>query len=471
MDPGTGPALGAALAPGAGPTVAAAAAPGTAPARGTAPAPAAGPRREDEADVIVVGAGPGGAAAAYYLARAGLEVLLLEKATFPRDKVCGDGLTPRAVAELIRMGVPTPEADGWIRNWGLRTYGAGHRIEIPWPELAEMPSYGLARSRMNLDETLARHAVAAGATLREGMSVTGPVRHERSGRILGVTARPVDGGGRRAGADVTFRAPLVVDAGGVAARLATSMGIEKDMSRPMGVAVRTYFRSPRHTDPMMESHLELWDGVPGKSNLMPGYGWIFALGDGTVNVGLGSLSATARPTGLDYKGLFRTWMHNAPAEWELTPENQIGELRSAALPMAFNRKPHYRSGLLLVGDSGGMVSPFNGEGIAYALQSGRVAGDVVAQALAQPTAYAREKTLRTYPQILGRELGGYYTLGQVFARLIERPEVMRLCVKHGLPRPTLMRFVMKLLSDGFDRHGGDWMDRLITALTRVVPAS
>ncbi|PYF99594.1 geranylgeranyl reductase family [Georgenia satyanarayanai] len=425
----------------------------------------------DDADVIVVGAGPAGSATAHYLAQTGMDVLLLEKATFPRDKICGDGLTPRAVAELIRMGVPTEESDGWIRNWGLRTYGAGHRIEIPWPELAEMPSYGLARSRMNLDETLARHAVASGARLLEGVAVTGPVRHERSGRILGVTTRSVDATGRRTGEERSYRARIVVDAGGVSARLATTMGLEKNDNRPMGVAIRTYFRSPRHDDPMMESHLELWDGEPGRSNLMPGYGWIFALGDGTVNVGLGSLSSTAKPTKLDYKGLFATWMRNAPAEWEFTPENQVGELRSAALPMAFNRKPHYSQGMLLVGDSGGMVSPFNGEGIAYAMQSGRIAADVVSQALARTTPYAMEKALRTYPAILADELGGYFTMGQVFARLIERPEIMRACVKYGLPRPVLMRFVMKLLSDGFDRRDGDWMDRLIAALSRAVPAS
>ncbi|MFC4554466.1 geranylgeranyl reductase family protein [Georgenia faecalis] len=425
----------------------------------------------DDADVIVVGAGPAGSATAHYLAQTGLDVLLLEKGTFPRDKVCGDGLTPRAVAELIRMGVSIEESDGWIRNYGLRTYGAGHVIEIPWPELAEMPSYGLARSRMNLDETLARHAAASGARLREGMSVTAPLRSERSGRIVGVTARPVDAAGRRAGEEVELRARIVVDAGGVSARLATAMGIEKNTNRPMGVAVRTYFRSPRHDDDMMESHLELWDGVPGESNLMPGYGWVFALGDGTCNVGLGSLSSTAKPTRLDYKELFATWMRNAPAEWEFTPENQIGPLRSAALPMAFNRKPHYTQGLLLVGDSGGMVSPFNGEGIAYAMQSGRMAADVVAQALARTSPYEMEKALRTYPKLLSEELGGYFTLGQAFARIIERPEIMRACVKYGLPRPVLMRFVMKLLSDGFDRRDGDWMDRLITALTRAVPAS
>ena len=119
----------------------------------------------DEADVIVVGAGPAGAATAHYLAKVGVNVVVLEKATFPRDKICGDGLTPRAVAELTRMGFHTREEDGWVRNYGVRAYGAGHLIEVPWPELASMPNYGSARARTTIDEELIRHAVASGATL------------------------------------------------------------------------------------------------------------------------------------------------------------------------------------------------------------------------------------------------------------------------------------------------------------------
>ncbi len=429
----------------------------------------------DDADVIVVGAGPAGSAAAHYLAATGAEVLLLEKATFPRDKICGDGLTPRAVRELIAMGVPIREEDGWIRNRGLRVVGGGHRLELAWPELASYPDYGLARSRMNLDAALAFHARGTGARLVEGTNVTGPVLDERTGRIVGVTARPVDPAGRRVpgdgGAERTYRAPVVIAADGVSARLATSMGIEKRANRPMGVAVRTYFRTPRHDDEWMESHLELWDGEPNNSALLPGYGWIFSLGDGTANVGLGSVSSTARSTNLDYKDLFARWMANAPAEWEFTPENQVGPLRGAALPMAFNRTPHYDRGLLLVGDAGGMTSPFNGEGIAYGMQAGRVAADVVSQALARTTAHGRERALRMYPERMRADLGGYYTLGRMFVSLIEHPEVMRICTRYGLPRPTLMRFTLKLLSDSYDRRGGDVMDRVITALTKIVPAA
>src|SRR5258705_10906252 len=112
---------------------------------------------------MVVGAGPGGSAAAFHLARHGLAVELLEKAEFPREKVCGDGLTPRAVKQLVNMGVDTG-ADGWVRNKGLRVIGGGMRLELPWPQLASYPDYGLTRTRMDFDEILAKAAVKAGAT-------------------------------------------------------------------------------------------------------------------------------------------------------------------------------------------------------------------------------------------------------------------------------------------------------------------
>ncbi|MGC0142996.1 geranylgeranyl reductase family protein [Pseudactinotalea sp. Z1732] len=428
-----------------------------------------------DADAIVVGAGPAGSATAHYLASAGLEVLLLEKATFPRDKICGDGLTPRAVSELVRMGVPTPAQDGWMRNKGLRVHGGGHVVHLPWPEIQRYPNFGMAKARGSLDMTLAHHARATGAKLMEGMNVTGPVLHERTGRIIGVRVRQVDAKGKRlpeeAGAERVLHAPVVVAADGVSSRLATQMGLAKRDDRPMGVAVRTYFRTPRHDDEWMESHLELWEGEPNASPLLPGYGWVFPLGDGTANVGLGSVSSTGRATKLDYRSLMATWMKNAPAEWEFTKENQIGPVRGAALPMAFNRAPMYYRGMLIVGDAGGMVSPFNGEGIAYGLQAGRIAADVIAQAHVRTNDLARERTLASYASRMREDLGGYFTLGRAFVSLIERPEIMRICTKYGLPRPLLMQFVLKLLSDSYDTRGGDAMDRVITALTRIVRAA
>lgn len=419
----------------------------------------------DDADVVVVGAGPGGAATAYWAASAGLDVLLLDKATFPRDKVCGDGLTPRAVAELVRMGVPLRAEDGWIRNRGLRVHGGGHTLELPWPELSSYPSYGLAKRRAGLDQLLVEHARAAGAKVLEGTAVTGPLLDERTGRVVGVRARA------SGDQELVVRAPLVVASDGVSSRLATALGRTPRPDRPMGVAVRTYFRSPLHDDPWMTSFLELWDGEPGNSNLMPGYGWVFALGDGTVNVGLGSVSSTNAATKVDYRDLFGTWMANTPAEWGFTPENQDGPVRGAALPMGFNRGPLYGNGVMLVGDAAGMVSPFNGEGIAYALAAGRVAAEAAAQGLARGSAAGRERAFAAYQTRMKDDLGGYYTLGRIFVRLIEHPQVMRVCTRYGLPRPLVMRFTHKLLADCFEPRGGDVFDRVIAGMTRLVPAA
>jgi geranylgeranyl reductase family protein len=425
---------------------------------------------ERQADVIVVGAGPAGATTAAYLAHAGADVLLLEKTAFPREKVCGDGLTPRAVRQLVRMGIDLDDP-GWVRNQGLRIVGGGHRLELRWPDLAAYPDHGLVRTRLDFDDIIARHAQKAGAQLHERTAVTGPVLDDATGRIVGVTARPVDDDGRKAGHEVTFRAPIVVAADGNSTRLSLAMGLRKRDDRPMGVAVRTYYTSPRHDDDWLESWLELWDGEPGTGNLLPGYGWIFGVGDGTANVGLGILNTSSAFRNVDYKDLLKRWLDHTPEEWGFRDENMTQPVRGAALPMGFNRKPHYDRGMLLVGDAGGMVNPFNGEGIAYALESGEMAAEVITQALSRRTPDARERTLLGYPTALDERYGGYYTLGRVFVKAIGHPQVMRLATRHGLPRPILMRFTLKLLANLTDPRGGDTMDRIINGLSKVAPAA
>jgi geranylgeranyl reductase family protein len=428
-------------------------------------------RPVDEADVLVVGAGPAGCATATYLAQSGLDVLLLEKATFPREKVCGDGLTPRGVRALLGMGVTVDEKDGWVRNKGLRIIGGGIRLELPWPDLSNYPDYGLVRTRLDFDETLARTAEKAGVRLLEGVSVTGPVL-DGDGRITGVTARRQPAG---AGATMktdedterTYRARLVVAADGNSSRLSLAMGLAKRDDRPLGVAVRTYYTSPRHNDDYLESWLELWDG----DRLLPGYGWIFGMGDGTSNVGLGLLNTSAAFQNIDYRGMLRRWLAGMPGEWGYTEENRTAPVRGAALPMGFNRTPHYTRGLLLVGDAGGMVNPFNGEGIAYAMESGEIAARVITEALAQPDQRGAEAVLARYPLALKDAYGGYYTLGRKFVEAIGHPQVMQFATKHGMPHPALMRIVMKVLANLAEPRGGHATDRVINALSRITPAA
>ena len=415
-----------------------------------------------DADVIVVGAGPGGSATAHRLAQSGLDVLLLEKTGFPREKVCGDGLTPRAVKSLVDLGIDTSEDNGFIRNRGLRIIGGGMRLELPWPDLASYPDYGLVRPRLDFDELLARSAQEAGARLQEHTAVTGPVLDETD-RVVGVTAK--------VGPDkveTTFRAPLVVAADGSSARLALSLGIQKRDDRPMGVAVRRYFESPRHDDDMLESWLEL-RGEDG--SLLPGYGWVFGVGDGTSNVGLGILNTTNAWQKTDYKELLARWTSAMPGEWQFDEEHATGPVRGGALPMGFNRSPHYSRGVLLVGDAGGAVNPFNGEGIAYAMESGLLAAEVAAQALSRPDGASRERALQAYPAQMKSVYGGYYTLGRIFVHMIGNPQVMALATRHGLPRPLLMKFTLKLLANLTDKRDGDALDRVINGLSRMAPAA
>jgi len=428
-------------------------------------------------NVLIVGAGPAGSTAAYYLAKAGIDVTVLEKTSFPREKVCGDGLTPRAVREIQKLGLPHPETEGWRRNKGLRLIAGGRTIELPWPEVSDFPQYGLIRTRLGFDEQLARHAQSAGAVVLERHSVSEALRAE-DGRVTGVRAALLDDAGRKTGETRDFTADVVLAADGNSTRTAVSLGIRKRDDRPLGVAVRTYFTSPRHDDDWMEGWLEL-PGRDGK--LLPGYGWVFGVGDGTSNVGLGILNSSKDFGKLDYKQVLREWTAGMPADWGFTPENQVGEIRGAALPMGFNRTPHYSPGLVLLGDAGGMVSPFNGEGISYAMESARFAAEFIADAAARSAsagwgtgteaARAADAHLARYAGHVQQQWGSHFTLGRAFAALIGKPAVMKLALRTGMPIPVLMRFVVRMLANLTDPAAKGFEDRAIRVLESLVPAT
>jgi menaquinone-9 beta-reductase len=420
--------------------------------------------RVTDVDVVVVGAGPGGAATAAWLARAGRDVLLVDKEHFPRDKVCGDGLTPRVIHELLLLGLDDEahgRASGWATQQGLRIHGGHTVMELPWPDLDDWPAWGGTASRMVFDETIARTAVKDGATLWEGVTVTGVRwRDPRAeDRVAGITWRDEDG------VEGEVRAPIVVAADGASSKLGVAAGLHRRRDRPMAVAARGYWRSPRASDDWISSFLDLTDA---DGTLLSGYGWVFPLDGGLLNVGLGLLNTSKDFQNTNYRHMLASWATGMAAAWGTTPDNQVGgRLRTSPIPMGFNRTPIHHRGLMLVGDAAGMVNPFNGEGISYAMEAGRLAAEVADRALVTRST----ATLDAYDRELRRRIGGYYTLGRWFTHIVGSPQIMHLCTEYGMPHRPLMELVLKLMAHLTDRDPRDAKDVIVNTLQRLAPAA
>lgn len=405
-----------------------------------------------DVDVLVVGAGPGGSTAAYHLARHGLNVLQVEKAAFPREKVCGDGLTPRAVVQLQRLGIDVDDPR-FERHGGLRIHSRKVTLELPWPELEDFPNFGLMMTRSGFDELLARHAEKAGARLMERTEAIAPVRE--GGWITGARIRLEDGSG------ATVRARFVIAADGASSRFGSQAGVRRDPSKPLGVAARRYHRITHHPGPWLEIWMDLWE----KDSILPGYGWLFPLADGSVNLGAGLLNTFRDFKGVSAQRVFDAFWQMLPADWDVNEGSARGRVLSGPLPMGFSRSPPARPGMLLVGDAAGMVNPFNGEGIAYAMEAGELAAELVHEALVND----RPAVAHLYPAMLRERYARYFRIGTGFVRAIGHPPVMRALTDHALPREWLMRFMVRLMGNLTDGPKGDGRDRLMYALERMTP--
>ncbi len=411
-----------------------------------------------KSEVVVIGAGPAGSSCAYWLASAGHEVTVIEKKVFPRDKTCGDGLTPRAVAQLADMGLAGDIETRHLYT-GLRAWGFGRVLELEWPEHPRYPSVGYTVTRHDLDALVANHAVKAGATLLQGNEVTGLIRED--GRVAGVLATSKNTGTTE---EVFARYLVVTD--GANSRIGRELGARRVKEWPQGMAIRGYWESPRHDEPWIESHLDIaGDG----GELLPGYGWIFPLGDGRINLGVGLLDTNRHAINgkaVNTTKLLDAFLRKVGARWQIDVDAPCTPPTGGRLPMGLAVGPRSGPNYLLAGDATGSINPFNGEGISYAYETGRMAAGCIASALEGGGSAA----LSRYDQMVENEFGSYYRLGRAFVRAIGHPAVLRACVGGGMRSKAIMGVVMRVMANLLrpESHGvAESAVATLEALTRM----
>lgn len=408
-------------------------------------------------DLLVIGGGPAGSATAYWAARAGLDVLVVEKKVFPRDKTCGDGLTPRAVHQLEEMGLGEALSEHH-RYDGLRAVAHGRSLELHWPEHGTYPSHGYVVRRRDLDGLVADNAAEAGATVLTGSEATEPLLE--GGELVGATVCDTASGGT-----TEVRADYVVIADGSNSRFGRALGAKRDRAMPQGMAIRTYFESPLHAEPWIESALDVRDR---QGNSLPGYGWIFPVGDGTINVGVGLLSTFKHWKSVNTSHLMAEFAATLPDYWQIDPDSPTQAPTGGRLPMGGSINPKVGPNWVIVGDAAGSINPFNGEGIDYAYETGRIAAGLVAECVATQG----RLPLTRYPGILEAEYGLYFKVARLFAQVIGRPVLMRELTRVGMRSRTLMDWVLRIMANLLreDELGAaEAVYRSAATLARVIP--
>ena len=390
---------------------------------------------------------------------------LIEKKTFPREKTCGDGLTPRSVYQLNQMGLePTVAANGHRYN-GLRAFGFGARLEMNWPDHPKFPSYGYTITRFNLDGLVAEHAERHGATLISGVEAVGLLDATESTTGALRAASGVAVKDKATGATGEVRGRYLVVGDGQNSRIGRELGTTRNKDWPMGMALRGYYTSDRHDEPWIESHLDIRDP---NGEVVPGYGWIFPLGDGRVNVGVGLLSTGGAWKGVNTTKLQEYFVNQTAEAWGLNESTCLGAPTGGRLPMGLALGPHVGANTLTIGDAAGAVNPFNGEGIAYGYETGRLAAGVLGEALVNDD----PSLLALYDDRLEAAYGDYYKVARAFVRVISEPSILSACVGVGLRIEPLMNELLTIMANLMrnDKSGpAEVAYRGLTRLADVIP--
>ncbi|MFQ5610765.1 MAG: geranylgeranyl reductase family protein [Anaerolineae bacterium] len=378
-------------------------------------------------DTVIIGAGPGGSAAAYYLARQGFDVLLLDKFDFPRDKTCGDALSPRALGVLDDMGLLGEMRRAGRRVNGLEVFAPnGQATAATIPQHDGRPEYALVLPRLILDNAIRERALAGGAKFEGRIRVTAV---EPDGN--GVVVR----GGRR-GRSATFKARLAIIATGASPKLLLQMGL-LPRQPPMILAARSYFEEVKGLGDQMHFR---FDGVP-----LPGYGWVFPLPDSAANIGAGFFpnGRTARRVPATPGAAFEQFIQTPSLRAILAGARQAEPVKGYPLRVDFATAPTFGARALLVGEAAGLVNPLTGEGIDYALESGRIAAEHAGHLFA--TGDFSPQNLAAYDRLLRQRYQNLFVFSNRMRDLFLRPFFLNRLVKAAHRQADLKMLLLNIL--------------------------
>jgi geranylgeranyl reductase family protein len=310
--------------------------------------------------VVVVGAGPAGAAAAHATASRGIRTILLERARHPREKVCGEGCTPRAVRNLERMGLlGSLESQGAQVSHAFLVSPGGIELHTPLPARVH-GGKALVVPRAALDARLVDRAVRSGAELREQVRVESVQSHDRGIRVLCRGHEPID-------------ADVVIGCDGMPSVVRKSLGAAAFSPRQHAFAMRGIFENVDLRHP--EALTIVWD-----RRVLPAYGWVFPLPGGRANVGIGLRTDKLREHDAGLPAIFDRFLDSPRLRTMLRHARINGRAKGHGLPMTSRWGRVVFDRAILAGDAAGFVNPLTGEGIEYALESGELAGEIAAAA-------------------------------------------------------------------------------------------
>jgi geranylgeranyl reductase family protein len=389
---------------------------------------------QDLTEVLIVGGGPAGAAAAAVLSRAGVSTLVLERLVYPRPKTCGDVVDPAAVHQLAQLGIQASELEGATLLDGIESHrvlarreGRRSRQLQPqhlrhqrlWPAgpTGSRDAYSIRRDL--LDQQLIGNAQASGTRVLSGYEAVAPLLER--GFVRGASVRGPDG-------QITdFPARFTLVADGANSRFGRALGTYRNRDWPYATSIRGYWASesghqelsPRN----VHLHFDLF-GIDGRPLL--GYGWAVPLNDGTFNIGLTVVSTSHGFRSINTSNLLTDLAHRLSAHIDITPDSPISPPVSGRIPLGGSVGPSGGPTHLVVGDAAGSANAITGAGIEYALATGQIAGQVIAEAFAT----GNVTVLQRYPGLLLQRFSRTHRIGRLLSQASAHPRILNRLTRH-----------------------------------------